>query len=343
MARLNRFATRVATLLVMLQAAGCAEGYTQSSMVTMTSDFGPAINSLYSLFTWISLAVFVVVEVLLVYAIVRFRKQDGDTSIPKQVHGHTTGEILWTIAPALIVLAIAIPTIKTIFLLAKPPERADVVQVHVVGRQWWWRFEYPAIGVVTANELHLPVGKTAVFKIDSDDVIHSFWFPNAGGKRDAVPGHTNSMYFTPVQVGTFTGQCAEYCGTSHANMRMTLVVESEADFKAWVELQKAPAASVTDATVAAGKDAFVANCMACHRINAAPESGIVSFGQPNPDLTHVAGRQTFGSGLYAFNAANLHKWLKNPQAAKPGSLMKLPAELDDETVNNLVAFLQTLK
>lgn len=322
----------------MLVLAGCAENYKQSSWTTMTSDMGPAILSLYSLFNWISVAVFVLVEGLIIYTIFRFRKRGGERGLPEQVHGNSTVEIAWTIAPALIVLFIAIPTIKTIFLLADTPQKPDVIKVNVVGKQWWWRFEYPELGITTANELHLPVGKTAVFKVVSEDVVHSFWFPNAGGKRDATPGHTNHMYFTPVQQGEFLGQCAEFCGTSHANMKMRLIVDSQEQFDAWVANEKAAAADVTDAAVSAGRDAFMTNCAACHTV-----TGVADFGTFGPTLTHLASRNTIGSGMYANTKENLFNWIKDPQKAKPGSKMVLPETLDDETVNNLVAYLLTLK
>jgi cytochrome c oxidase subunit 2 len=329
----------VGLLLAAMSFAACAEGYKASTMVTMTSDFGPDINSLYSMFVWISVVVFVVVEALIIYAVFRFRKKGDEAGLPEQVHGHTVGEIAWTIAPALIVLFITIPTIKTIFKLAEVPTGSDTVRVKVIGKQWWWAFEYPDLGVVTANELHLPVGKTAVFEIVSDDVIHSFWFPNAGGKRDATPGHVNTMYFTPVQKGEFYGQCAEFCGTSHANMRMYLHVESEEDFQQWVEKVKAEApADVTDAAVVAGRDAFMSNCAACHAV-----TGVADFGTFGPNLNLVGARKTIGSGMYDNTDENLFQWIKHPQVAKPGSKMVLPQELDDETVNNLVAFLRSLK
>ncbi len=335
----NRIARLVVAVAAVMLFAACSEGYRMSSLDVITDDFGPSIMSLYSMFTWISVIIFIIVEFLLIYAVVRFRKKGTEQGNPEQVHGHTVGEIAWTIAPALIVLFITIPTIKTIFELAKVPDRPDVVRVNVLGKQWWWHFEYPDLGIVTANQLNLPKGKTAIFKITSDDVIHSFWFPNAGGKRDATPGHTNTMYFTPVVEGRFLGACAEFCGTSHANMKMELIVQSEEDFQKWVEKQKLPAQIENlEGDPAAGRDEFMGNCAACHSI-----AGFAEFGSMGPDLTHVASRLTIGSGMFENNVENLTKWIKDPQGMKPGNKMILPQEIDDETVNNLVAFLMTLE
>ncbi len=319
--------------------AWLADGYKQSTLVIKSTDLGPDIWSLYSTFTWIAAIIFVIVEVLLVYAILRFRAKGDEKGIPEQTHGNTRVEIAWTIAPAIIVLFITIPSIKTIFKLAEAPQDgAEVVRVNVLGKQWWWEYNYPDLGIVTANQLHLPVGKRAVFNVESDDVIHSFWFPNMGGKRDATPGHVNHMYFTPRQPGIYLGQCAEYCGTSHANMKMTLYVQTESEFNAWVAQQKAVPAAVSAPEFEEARGLFMANCAACHAVR-----GVAEFGRLGPDLTHVASRDTFGSGMYETNDENLSKWLKDPQGMKPGSKMVLPEKLDDATVKTLVDFLQALK
>ncbi len=339
-----RLAGLLAAVLLM---SGCAsesvmnwlvDGYKQSSLDVKSTDQGPDIMSLYTTFTWLSIVIFFIVEAVLIYAVVRFRKKKDQTGEPEQVHGNTRVEIAWTIAPALIVLFIAIPTIKTIFKLADMPQGDDVVKVRVVGKQWWWHFEYPELGIQTANELHLPVGRAAAFNIESDDVIHSFWFPQMGGKRDATPGHVNFMYFTPAEPGEYLGACAEYCGTSHANMRMKLIVHEEADFQAWVDRQKSVPAAVTADEHADARDAFMSNCAACHAVR-----GVAEFGRMGPDLTHFGDRTLFASGMFPSTTENLTKWLDDPQAMKPGALMQLPQELDEETIRSLVAFLQDLK
>src|SRR5262249_36631935 len=152
---------------------------------------------------------------------------------------HTGLEVAWTIAPAVLLGFIAIPTVLTIFhTQANPPKGA--LEVKVVGHQWWWEFQYPKLGVVPANELHVPGHQAVLPRLETADVIHSFWFPAMGGKRDVVPAHTNQMWFTADTTGTFMGQCAELCGMSHANMRMRLVVETPEAFAAWIQSQKAP-------------------------------------------------------------------------------------------------------
>ena len=327
--------------------AGCADeailgwlasGYESSTFDVQSTDMGPAIMSLYSTFFWLALIVFLAVEGLLIYAAVRFRRKKTDTERPEQVHGNTRVELAWTIAPAIIILLITIPTVQTIFELASPPDSEDQVQVRVVGKQWWWIFEYPELGIVTANELHLPAGRTAVFNIESDDVIHSFWFPQMGGKRDATPGHTNFMYFTPKQSGRFWGACTEFCGTQHANMRKELVVHSNDDFEAWVEQQRTIPEAATAEEFGEARDAFMMNCAACHRV-----AGVAEFGRLGPDLTHFASRRMFASGMFERTDELLADWLRDPQAMKEGNLMEMPMELDEETIQQLVAFLQNLK
>lgn len=347
----KRYAPGLLLALVALAlGAGCsfesvnqwmAEGYPKSTLIVKSSDMGPEIMNLYHWFTGISVTIFILVEALLIYAVLRFRKKGNENGEPEQVHGNTTVELAWTIGPALIVLFIAVQSIRAIFVLAEPPAPPDI-KIRVTGKQWWWKFDYieglDSEGIVTANELHLPVGKRAYFEIESSDVIHSFWLPNMGGKRDATPGHTNRMYFTPISTGTFLGQCAEFCGTAHALMKMTLVVQTEEEFRRWVEQQKATPAAVMADNMAAARDAFMANCAACHRVQ-----GVSEFGSLGPDLTHVGSRSMFGAGLFPMDTDHLHRWLKNPQAMKPGAKMVLPQPLDDATITTLTAFLQSLK
>ena len=175
--------------------------------------------------------VFVFVEGLLVWTLIKYRAKPGQPD-PEHVHGNTTLEITWTAIPALILMCIAIPTIKTIFRTEGRAPQANVLHVHVIGHQWWWEFQYPDYGIVTANELYLPIGRTVEFQLTSADVIHSFWVPALGGKRDVVTNHTNYIWFTPDSSGSdaFNGTCAEYCGTSHGNMRFRTFTVSPADF-----------------------------------------------------------------------------------------------------------------
>ena len=235
----------IATVAVL--ASGCGGPFPQSAL-RPSSDFATSLDDLFrGIFFW-AVIVFVLVEGALLVAVFRFRDDEGRREA-KHVHGNTILEISWTIAPAIILVLIAVPTIRTIWEVDRPTTDPDALLVEAVGRQWWWEFRYPELGIVTANELHVPVGRTIDIRLTSADVIHSFWFPRAGGKRDVIPGHENHLWFKMDSVGVFPGQCAEFCGLSHALMKMELVSEPAEDFEAWVALQQSPALG-TGATAA---------------------------------------------------------------------------------------------
>ena len=239
-------------------------------------------------------------------------------------------------------MAITIPTIGMIFTAAAiPPPGPNVVQINVIGYQWWWAFEYPELGIVTANEFHMPTGTTAVFDITSYDVIHSFWVPRLGGKRDAIPGHTNEIWYEATNLGFYYGQCTEYCGDSHANMRIRAVVESQEDFDAWVKTQQTnPAPAQFQGDAAVGATVFRSKCISCHTINGDP----IAKGVLGPNLTHFGGRTSIGAGMYENTVPNLEHWLRDPLKAKPGSKMVIPAPpLTDPEIDALVAYLHSLK
>jgi cytochrome c oxidase subunit 2 len=239
--------------------AACNENYPQSTLAP-ASDFARAIDDLLDKIVWWGLLVFVLVEGLLLFAIFRFRRRAGAEEVPEAVHGHTRLEIAWTIAPALILAFIAVPTIRTIFVTQDDKPIPGALQVRVVGHQWWWEFEYPDLGFVTANELHLPVGRTASFTMESADVVHSFWIPRLAGKRDVIPTHKNHLWFTPDSAGTYTGQCAEFCGASHAWMGLRVVVDTPEDFETWVanEQRAAVGSPAPGDTAAAGAETATA-------------------------------------------------------------------------------------
>jgi cytochrome c oxidase subunit 2 len=222
-------------LLLIAAAIGltaCSAEYPQSSLHP-TADFSRDIDTLYRTIFWWALGVFVVVETALLVVVVRYRDRPG-AGEPRQIHGSTALEVAWTLAPAVVLVFIAVPTIRTIFRTdgAPPP---GALEVEVVGKQWWWAFSYPEYGITTANELHVPQGRPIALTMTSDDVIHSFWVPKLGGKRDVMPGRTTRIAFTADSVGEVYGQCAEFCGDSHANMRFRVVVDAASDFDRWVE------------------------------------------------------------------------------------------------------------
>lgn len=333
--RCRRFVLLLAALALLLTAGCTLQEYPQSTM-TPRSDYAQHIQDLLESLTFWVVVIFVVTQGLLVYAIVRFRARPGAPE-PKHVHGNTVLEIAWTIAPALILAAVAVPTVLTIYKTqAAPPANALVVKA--VGHQWWWEFQYPAEGVTTGSEMHVPVGRPIAVEIESADVMHSFWFPAMGGKRDAIPAHTNHMIFTPDSVGTYLGQCAELCGLQHANMHMKLYVMEPADFEAWVAAQKAPPAEPDSGSVAfEGRQIFSESaCVGCHTIDG------VAAGTIGPNLNHVASRSMIAGAMYENSADHLAKWIAEPEKMKPGTLM-LNVGLTPDQVTRVVAYLQSLK
>jgi cytochrome c oxidase subunit 2 len=323
--------------LVALLAA-CGGDYPQSTLHP-TADFSESIDKLYRTIFWWALGVFVVVETILLFVIIRFRER-ADSPTPKQVHGNTVLEIAWTLAPAIVLVFIAVPTVQTIFSTdGTAPEGA--LEIEVIGHQWWWEFRYPELGINTANEMHVPVGRPVALVMTSQDVIHSFWVPKLGGKRDVMPRRTTRIAFTPDSVGEVLGQCAEFCGESHANMRFKVVVDDEDGFAAWVVNEQAPpvAAEGMEDAARRGAEAFRDprnQCMACHTVQG------ITPGVLGPDLTHVGSRTTIASGILPNTADGLARWLRNPLLEKPGSLMPR-VELTEDTIDALVAYLQSLR
>jgi cytochrome c oxidase subunit 2 len=335
--------TWLAALAIGLLLAGCAGDQFPQSTLHPASDAGRAIDGLYRQIFWWAVFVFVVVQSALVVTLIRYRRRPGQGEA-KQTHGHTLAEIAWTLAPALILVFIAVPTIKTIFRLDGTAP-AGALQVEVTGHQWWWEFRYPELGVVTANELHVPLGQPVALAITSADVIHSFWAPRLSGKRDALPGRTTRLVFTGDSIGTFLGQCAEFCGDSHANIRLRVMVDSPTEFAAWAARQSAAPAPVdsSDALVLRGAEAFRKirdpgnhSCVACHTIAG------VSGGVLGPNLSHVGSRTTIAGGTLPSDSAGLARWLRNPPGEKPGSLMP-KIDLTDDEIAALIAYLHGRK
>jgi cytochrome c oxidase subunit 2 len=296
---------------------------------------GPYARREDSLFNWvfiIAVIVFFLVEGLLVYVLYRFRHRPG-RAIPTQVHGNSRMEIAWTIAPAVLLAAIAVPTIVTIFSLAGRP--AGAMDIRVVGHQWWWQAEYPSSRVVTANEIHIPTGRPVVFSITSNDVIHSFWVPKLAGKQDLEPGRTNHILMQADRPGVYLGQCAEYCGLSHANMRLRVIADRPADFQAWLSSQQRAAGQPPAAALQALQNH---GCGGCHTINGV--QGLV--GTIGPNLTHFGARKTLAGAILDNTPEQLAMWLRNPPAVKPGADMP-NLHLRPDEIRALVAYLQSLK
>jgi cytochrome c oxidase subunit 2 len=235
-----------------------------------------------------------------------------------------------------VLLIIAIPTIQVIFRTQSAPPK-EALEVVVRARQWWWEFSYPAYALTTANELHLPAGRAAVLKLEGPDVIHSFWVPQLGGKRDVVPGRHNQLFFTPDTPGEYLGQCAEFCGTSHANMGLRVIVDSPEAFERWIAAERAPAAQPAAGPAADGAAVFAASaCVGCHTIRG------VSSGVIGPDLTHFGRRKTLGAGMFPNTPDILTAWIHDPQRLKPG--VKMPAlGLTEAQARSVAAYLLSLK
>ena len=366
--------------------AGCIGGteYSQTTFHPVT-DYGEALNAVFvNTFVW-TIGIAVIVLVLIGWVVFRFRERPGAPH-PKQIHGNTMLEITWTIIPAIIVVFIGVPTVQTIFETQRRPAE-DALTIEVIGHQWWWEFNYPEYGVRTANLMYVPTGREIHLQMHSADVIHSFWLPRLGGKRDVLPlaraaegqeSRYNHILFTVDEAGTYSGQCAEFCGMSHAIMSVGAVAVSPDEFATWVEsMRHEPPTAVTpmDSVMAAEDTADVAAgdadpvaapqqtpddllaeegrtiflrsaCVACHAV-----SGTTAQGRVGPDLTRFGLRPTVGAGARANTQDNVEAWIRNPRDMKPGALMPgaqveaagfPPTGLSDDEIRAVAAYLRSL-
>jgi cytochrome c oxidase subunit 2 len=305
--------------------------------------------------------VFVAVEALLIYSIVRYRERPN-SPMPKQIHGNNTIEIIWTVVPSIFLFAVLIGTIYTMFSLNQPA--GPSLNVKVVAHQWWWEFDYEDAHIITADELVVPTNEVVHLDLESGNVIHSFWVPQLTGKTDVVPGHNNTKWFEASQVGYYRGECTEYCGTEHANMEFYVKSLSPDDYQTWLSGQQQAAATPSNANAVAGKALFTtAGCVACHGIVG---NNLSSFTSPQataligPNLTHFGSRRLIAGGVLAWDPSscvvqgtgssaviqneqncNLWKWLHDPQAVKPGNDMNI-GKLTDNQIAQLVAYLESL-
>jgi len=306
------------------------------STMEPASDNADTIQGVYILIFWLAGAVFVGVLALTLAFSLMFKEQEGVEAL--QTHGNSRLEILWTFIPVIIVVIMAVPTFDAIVQMeGDAPDGA--LEVTAIGNQWWFAFEYEEEGIVTATDLHLEVNRPVSVTLLSNDVIHSFWVPRLAGKKDMVPGRANVLWFTPTQTGTFLGQCAEFCGLSHAKMRFRVIVHSPEDYAAWVASAQADAATPEDELALRGLEIFsnpASQCAACHTVQG------VSAGVIGPSLTQVGSRSTLAGGWLANTPEEMAKWIANPASVKPGSLMP-DTGLSDEDIQAVVAYLQTLR
>ncbi len=330
-------------LIPLCLLAGCTGALPPMTTFAPKSDFAEWTQTLYlQVIGWDTL-ILVVVVVTALLAIFRYSTRVRAPHEAPPVSRESLGlEVTWTVGPALVLLAIAIPTIRTTFHTQPGVAPANALMVKVTAHQWWWQVEYPDLEIKTANEIHLPAGQPVQIQLQSADIIHSFWVPALGGKRDVIPGHVNTITLIPRVPGMYLGQCAEFCGLSHANMRFRVFVDTPAAFNAWSTQQTAPAAvpgrpaEATDPVAAGARLYAMSPCVTCHTING------VSTQKVGPDLTHFASRTTLAGGILDNTPANLTAWLRDPETLKPGAQMP-NLGLSPPEVSQLVAYLESLK
>jgi cytochrome c oxidase subunit 2 len=312
----------------LLCLSGIGAGATPARQsLSPTNIFAPASTPADSIFglslfvLFVTGGIFLVVFTLLTYAVVRFRRRRiDDGREPPQIYGSNQVELAWTIIPILIVMALFLASARVIASVQRSELTGKSVAVIAIGHQFWWEYRYPGLGVVTANELHVPVSDPnhptpTVLRLLSADTDHSFWIPRLAGKTDLIPNHPNIMWIDPHQTGLYLGQCAQYCGTQHAKMLLRVYVDSPDQFARWIEKQRRTGGE-TDLAGEGRRVFLTTGCVNCHTVAGTPARGV--FG---PDLTHLMSRDTIGAGVAPNTRGNLRLWIQHPDAIKPGSLM----------------------
>jgi cytochrome c oxidase subunit 2 len=316
-----------------------------------TNIFDPAATPAHSIFGLsmlvlsVTLAIFVLVASLLLYVLIRYRHRSSDSERePAQIYGSNQIELSWTVIPILIVVMLFLSTTRVILETEAAPKPSGALDVTVIGHQFWWEYRYPKLGVVTANELHVPISDPAkptptYLALSSADTDHSFWVPRLAGKTDLIPNRLNTMWIDPQTAGLYLGQCAQYCGTQHAKMLLRVYAQSPEDFAAWIQQQRRPAEQnfSGNAAAAEGQTVFMRSaCINCHTV-----AGTVATGRFGPDLTHLASRDTIASGPVQNTPENLRAWIADPNSMKPGVLMP-SMHLNDHDLDVITAYLTTL-
>lgn len=341
-------AFRSITLLSLLAMAAAAllpivaNAENPYTTISPKSDVGGDIQFLYKVVFWMALVVFIGVQFGIAYTALRYRRRHDDEPRPEQIHGNKTLEIAWTIIPAVILIVIFIPTVRTMYDFDAAANNGEY-QISVYGKQWWWEVQYnrpdSVATVITANEIYVPVGKKIQFDLYTNNVIHSFWVPQLSGKMDLIPGRVNRLGFTVEKPGVYYGECAEYCGDAHALMRFKIIAVDEAAFGQWAASMVAPpgsqAAAISGGDVSKTPAQFGA-CISCHRVSGtnasvAPiglnQEAVTEDGAPGsaktagPNLTNFACRTTIGAGAMPNDPESLREWLNDPGEIKPGNYM----------------------
>jgi cytochrome c oxidase subunit II len=381
----RRMAALVSVLVSAIGSSGCAMSTDNQSTFDIHGPIADMQLHLFYTEVWVCVAIFSVVGTALVYTVLRYRVSEDpkpEDPLPPQSHGNRAVEYAMVLVSLGLLMLIAVPTYRGIKVMhdvpgqvaegeqvAAPAAAAAVggvgwqaqldeartkepLVVDVHGKQWWWQFEYPndqnkKKTVITANELVVPVGRPIVLNLKADDVIHSFWVPKLGGKMDVIPGQHNQMYLVANDTGLYYGQCAEYCGDSHANMRFRVRALYDSEFKAWLARQNEPAAKPVSPLALKGYELFMQGpkdkshgnrCSSCHYIN-----GTDANQRVGPDLSHFAARSSMAAGVLTRNDANIHEWLKHPGDIKPGNkMLAAKLNLSDDEIEALTAYLDTL-
>jgi cytochrome c oxidase subunit 2 len=337
---LKRLLPLLAGMVLLLSACGRADLSTLRPQGPVAEEqFG-----LMKLTITIMVVVVLIVFVIAGYVIIRYRRRPGDKSIPVQVEGNHKLEIIWTVIPIILLIIVGIPTVNSVFGLAKDYTKdPNAVQINVTAHQYWWEFEYPNLGVKTAQELLIPEGTIISVEAKTADVLHSFWIPSLAGKVDTNPGgNVNRMYFKADHTGVFLGKCAELCGPSHSLMDFKVKVVDKASFDRWVAAMKNPVALPEDQEIAT---VLNKQCLTCHAIG---DKGVQLY----PNLTGVGSRESVGGKLINTDQPeydnegsvedNLKTWIKDPQAVKPGTLMP-KVDLTDQQIDAIAKYLAGLK
>ncbi len=294
------------------------------------------INTLFLQFTILAGVIVAIVAGWVFYSAYRYRRKKHPQE-PSQTEGNFKLEITWTVIPFLILVFFFYLTVKSMKDINRPPGNKKP-DIRIIAHQWWWDMRYPDSDVITANELHIPVGKRLLMEIESADVIHSWWVPALGRKTDAVPGRQNYGWIEADSAGVYLGKCSEYCGTEHAWMLIQVVAEPQEEFDKWIKHQQSIPSPPKDSLAREGEVIFLKKaCASCHTIR-----GTFADAHVAPDLTHFGSRKIMLSGMYKNNRENLRNWLLHTQKMKPGSDMP-NFMLTQKEVDALVTFLEGLK
>ena len=322
--------------------AGCRGALDQSALESM----GPQAQKTENLW-WFSFVVATAVYLLTVgalcWALARARRRErAAVALSPDHEQRMTRGVTWAAAATIVILLVFLGYDLSVGRTLNPTPRKQPLTIEVTGKQWWWEISYadttPQHRFTTANEIHVPVGEPVLFLLDAEDVIHSLWVPNLAGKKDLIPGYTQSFWFQADTVGFYRGQCAEFCGPQHAKMGIVVIAEPRAKYDAWAAQQRRSATPPTDSIQGRGQEVFLTGtCAMCHSIQ-----GTKAGSKAGPDLTHLASRRTIAAGSLPNTRGALAGWIVDPQRIKPGA--KMPANaLSPKDLDALLTYLQSLK